>query len=347
MEPPFVEYVVREPSHLQTVGDPSVAVLPDNSAWVAWRVDDVHGPEGGVRARRIGPQGEDLTGEIIVARGTRGGFALGNIVALEGGGCAIAWRGEEGLAWVGMYYPTGRLRRVRFLEPCEEAPIVAYHPCTGELAVALVRTEGGGAVAYALVDEDGTRPLLQGIAGSTSAVIAFGRRGYGLACRTERALHIVDALERTVIEPPTPRTIAHAPTLSCCDDGWACAWIGEDTGRLIMYVARVGGRSVKVAEVWAPIDRPEASAPALCERNEGGLLLAWREERGPQPAVYLRPLDRNGHRDGSEVRVSTRGAVAMPGKVGLAALPERQWVCAYAERRAEGHGVWIKRGKMR
>jgi hypothetical protein len=337
------EFTVAEPGTTRAVGDPQLALVPGGGAWVAWRVDDANGPEGGVRARALQPDGAPRSDEVVVARGSRGGFALGGVVAIEDGGCAVAWRGDEGLAWLAEYGPAGRLRRVRFLEPCEGAPALARNPRDGALVVALVRPDGRGAVALSVGTEGETREVLEGVPGGDAVALAHGPRGFGMAYRAGRALHVVDALGRAEVALPSPRMVPHASSLAACGDGWACAFVGEDTGKLSLYVSRAHRPTVRQADVWAPLACPGASAPALCASGDG-LLLAWREERGPRPAVYLRVLDRDAHRRAAEVRVSTRGMVALAGRVGLAARAGEGWACAYAERREAGEGIWLRCG---
>lgn len=334
------QFTISAPSTARTVAEPLLALAPDGSAWVAWQTDDASGPEGGIRARRLDPNGSERTGEIVVARGSRGQFALGGLVALEGGGAVLAWRGEEGMAWVAEFDPAGHQRRLRFLEPCEGAPSLARNPHDDTLVIALVRTEGRGAVALRIDAEGEAHTLFEGGVGSDAVALCVGPRGFGLACRVERAVHVLDALGRSVITLPSPRMVPHALSLAPCGEQWACAFVGEDTGKLSMFVARTDGSVVRQADVWAPLTRPSASAPSLCASDDG-LLIAWREERGPKPAVYLRPLDREAHRRAMELRVSTRGMVALAGRVGLASRADGGWCCAYAERREQGDGIFV------
>jgi hypothetical protein len=175
------------------------------------------------------------------------------------------------------------------------------------------------------------------------------------------AVAFVDAAGSVLVRDPRDNSLAecakageraraHAPALAHDGSWWLAVWVSEDTGRFSLCVASAFGTTMRVAEVWAPLDRPWSSAPALALRGGEGAWLAWREERGPRPGVYARGLDRVGRRVGEELRVSDRASRAAPGRVGLAAGAER-WCGAYAEETEAGRsrvglagGVYPVRG---
>jgi hypothetical protein len=147
----------------------------------------------------------------------------------------------------------------------------------------------------------------------------------------------------------SPRVRVFAPTACRTEGGWLAAWLREDTGRVSLEVAapvRGGIERRRVAEVWTALDPKAlaAAAPCMAPRRGGGVWLAWREERGPKAAVYLKGLDASGRAEGDEVRVSTRGEAAEPVAPALAVDPRGRWLCAFAERRGSVARVSLAHG---
>jgi hypothetical protein len=157
---------------------------------------------------------------------------------------------------------------------------------------------------------------------------------------------------RVEIALENSRVRAHEPVACRTGGRWMAAWLREDTGRVSLEVATVTnhtGRPAverrRVAEVWTATHAKALAVaqPTIAPRPGGGLWIAWREERGPLAAVYLRALDADGRADGSEVRVSSRGLAADPVAPALTVDPSGRWACAFSERRAAGPTVCLAR----
>ncbi len=160
-----------------------------------------------------------------------------------------------------------------------------------------------------------------------------------------------------LFHPDTSRTITLAldasrmrilhPVAIEIFDGWALAWLREDTGRVSLEVTTITKRQWldssfvqperrRVAEVWTSLD-PHAlrcAAPAIAPLGDG-FAVAWREERGPVPGVYMQTLSAIGLIEGREIRVSTRGVAVEKFAPVLASHDRVEWACAYVERYEE------------
>ena len=322
---------INEPDRLSSVSTPVVARRDDGALWFAWTVDDVGGPEGGIRARLMEPDGTARSSELIVARGSRGGFRLGGIAALPEGGAAVTWCGDEGLAWVTFFEPNARTFRTNYLEGCNGKPSVVRVGNGGDVVVAFASSERRRVVLQA-IDPGGPRAVLaEGPEGSSQPAVASDGTRFAAVWRVGNKLEMLLPDGRKAIEMTTPTTVPHAPALASCGDQWTCAWIGEDTGKLTLFAGDGTQRPARVAEVWTPLDDIDACAPTLAGLAPDRVGVTWRQSRGPEPAVYLRVLDSHGEPLESEVRVSERGTSPLSGRVGLTARGPQTWGCVYAD----------------
>lgn len=140
-----------------------------------------------------------------------------------------------------------------------------------------------------------------------------------------------------------PRMKLVHPTCTEIGQGWALAWLRIDTGRVSLEVTTITYEQWanprftqperrRVAEVWTALDAIALSvaAPTITAHGEG-FLVAWREQRGPVPSVYLQALDGVGRIAEKELRVSTRGVAADAVRPALASNKRNEWACAFGE----------------
>ena len=327
----------------ERVIDIALALGADGSRWLAVRAVESNGERARIAVTRLASDYASGTESPwnTIARGAIGELALGALASAPDGSVVLSYRGEEGLAWITSFDPRGRTTNTRFILPCVEPPGLVIEPLDGDRIVS-IRPPRGEAYAMALLDRGIEQRVHAAPRAALNVTLAAGTPGVALGCTLGGVVHIVDANGARPFARLSRRSIAHAPILASLAGRWFAAWVNEDVGKLVMARARLGDEHAgRVAEVWAPLDRPTSSAPALVGDASGGWI-AWREERGPRAAANLRRLDGDGEQIGRELRLSDRAAIAAPGRVALASRGDGSVCAAWVEQRDERTSVWTR-----
>jgi hypothetical protein len=259
---------------------------------------------------------------------------------VQGGGCAIGWRGEEGLAWVARLNAKARAEGSHYLEPCVGRPALVALPI-GDALVALAHADGPRVSVVRVSAAGPDSEWCRGAAPSDQPALTLHGGTIAAAWREGSTLVVMHGSDRTPLVQPNPRMVPHVPAIAATADARFVAWIAEDTGKLWLFAARVGAEPARIAEVWCRLDGTESSAPALVALEGGGLAVACRQERGPRPAVYLRWLDGDARPSGDEVRLNARETSAAPGRIGLVASPAGV-ACAWIESGDDGDTIMVR-----
>ena len=192
--------------------EPAVAMAADGRFVVAWTSDGQDGALGGVYARRFGPDGAPLSGDIHVSVATAGDQKSPAVAMAATGAFAVAWQSmnQDGSSW-GVYghrFDAAGVSVRGELHVSSQALGAQWRPA--------VAASPDGALAF-VWQSDGQDGAGAGIFGQSYA--AAGGTLCPLPCATDAECD--DGRVCTGAEFCDQGACAHAG-LSCADDGLAC-----------------------------------------------------------------------------------------------------------------------------